>query len=300
MGLNDGFKARVRGDTVSSDLYTMSMQAKVFGGLIAISDGTITITKSTKSPPWSCRVDEIRGIREKRAGFTNGFLSIDAHGSPAISGVMEAQQAANAIVFSGGQFSKIAPLVEALRALEPSGAGGPDPLKKVRTTKPKQMKQLDGMAVHLNDGEVVDAVVFGTYETPILGQDSVRSGILAATEQRLVFFAKKLGGFDMESYDYARLSSFEQSDSMMGSKFTFFASGNTVTLKWINDRFGDDFAATVRTRMHAAQSSATAAVSEPVRSKSTAEQIRELADLHREGLLTDEEFASAKAGVLRS
>ena len=54
-----------------------------------------------------------------------------------------------------------------------------------------------------------------------------------------MFYAKKLGGYEFESFPYDKISSFEQGKSMMGHNFAFFASGNKVTLKWINK--GDDF-----------------------------------------------------------
>ena len=56
-----------------------------------------------------------------------------------------------------------------------------------------------------------------------------------ATDQRIVFYAKKLGGYDVESFTFGNISSFEQSKSMMGHQISFFASGNKVTLKWISD-----------------------------------------------------------------
>lgn len=52
-------------------------------------------------------------------------------------------------------------------------------------------------AEHLDPNETALAVVLGTYETKILGSDSVRIGILIAIEKRLAFYAKKLGGYDL-------------------------------------------------------------------------------------------------------
>ena len=57
------------------------------------------------------------------------------------------------------------------------------------------------------------AAVQGTYETKMMGSDTVRTGILLATPNRLVFYAKKLGGYDLESFGYDKVSSFEQSKS---------------------------------------------------------------------------------------
>ena len=64
----------------------------------------------------------------------------------------------------------------------------------------KRDKLLAGAAEHLDAGESVEAAVLGTYETEIAGSDSVRSGILIATDRRLVFFAKKVTGYELESF----------------------------------------------------------------------------------------------------
>ncbi|MEN8673030.1 hypothetical protein [Nocardioides sp.] len=52
-------------------------------------------------------------------------------------------------------------------------------------------KLLEQAKAHLNPGEQVASAVHGTYETKILGSDSVRTGILMATDTRIVFYAKK-------------------------------------------------------------------------------------------------------------
>lgn len=96
-------------------------------------------------------------------------------------------------------------------------------------------KLLEQAQPHLYPGERVLAVIQGTYETKILGSDSVRNGILISSERRIVFYAKKLGGYDLESFDYSNVSSFEQSKNMMGHSISFYASGNKVSMKWIND-----------------------------------------------------------------
>lgn len=48
-------------------------------------------------------------------------------------------------------------------------------------------KLLGKAAEHLEDDEEVLAAVHGTYETKLLGEDTVRTGMFAATNRRLVF-----------------------------------------------------------------------------------------------------------------
>ena len=53
-------------------------------------------------------------------------------------------------------------------------------------------KLLDQAQEHLDEGEEVLAAIKGTYETKKMGNDWNRAGILAATNHRVVFFAKKM------------------------------------------------------------------------------------------------------------
>ena len=143
---------------------------------------------------------------------------------------------------------------------------------------------------HLEQGEQVISAVLGTYEAKVLGQDSVRTGLLIATDHRVVFYAKKMGGYELESFPYSNISSFEQGKNMMGPNVTFFSSGNKVQVKWIKDGDVSEFVAAVRSRM--GKSSNAAAASD------VAEQIRKLAELRDQGLLTDSEFQAKKTELL--
>ena len=57
----------------------------------------------------------------------------------------------------------------------------------------KASKNLEHLEHHLEFGEDVLAHVEGTYETKIMGSESVRKGVLAATDRRVVFFAEEGG-----------------------------------------------------------------------------------------------------------
>lgn len=148
---------------------------------------------------------------------------------------------------------------------------------------------------HFDDGEQALQTVFGAYETKIMGNDSVRNGIFVATNERLLFFAKKLTGYDFESYPYANISSMEMGKNMMGHYINFFASGNSAKMKWISAGDVRAFVDTVKSQMAAAKSAKPAPaglVMDPI------EQLERLGKLHAAGVLTDEEFASKKAEML--
>lgn len=166
-------------------------------------------------------------------------------------------------------------------------------------------KLLEKAKPHLESNEDVLAAVQGQYETSILGTDSVRAGVLIATQNRIVFYAKKLGGYELESFVYGNISSFEQGKNMMGHNIKFFASGNKVAMKWISDlKDMEKFVSAVKQHMGANASS----VADPAPVASTApaaddrsgiiEAIKQLGELHSAGVLNDDEFANKKAELL--
>jgi len=158
----------------------------------------------------------------------------------------------------------------------------------------KADKLLDQVGEHLDSGESVLGWVMGQYEAEILGSDSLRTGIMIATERRVVFYAKKITGFDLESFDYSKISSFEQGKNMMGAVIKFFASGNQATLKWITKGDIDTFTAIIRERIGGGSASASPAAS----SDDIPGQIRKLAELRDLGVLSSEEFEAKKVELL--
>lgn len=154
-------------------------------------------------------------------------------------------------------------------------------------------KLIEKAKEHLDNDEQVVVGVLGTYETKIMNQDSVRSGALIATNKRLVFFAKKLMGYDLEVFPYSNISSIEASKGLMGHKINIFSSGNKVKMKWIKD--GENMKKLIGYtkdnigKSHAGQSNS---------STDTAEQIKKLSELKEQGILTQEEFESKKRELL--
>jgi hypothetical protein len=57
----------------------------------------------------------------------------------------------------------------------------------------RKLNKLLGKAEeHLDSDEEVVKAVVGTYKTKIMENDSVRKGLLAASNHRLIFYAKKM------------------------------------------------------------------------------------------------------------
>lgn len=159
-------------------------------------------------------------------------------------------------------------------------------------------KLIEKSKEHLNNDESIIAVVLGVYETKLLGKDTVRNGILIATDTRIVFYTKKLMGFELESFLYTNISSFEMSKGFMGYTISFFSSGNKVSMKWINEQDSREknisgFVEFVRNSMDKFSAHVDVRVANDIPA-----QIKKLSDLKNQGILTEDEFTSKKQELL--
>jgi hypothetical protein len=98
-------------------------------------------------------------------------------------------------------------------------------------------KLVESARSYLEPGETVISSVMGTYEA----KGTIKNGVFLATDRRLVFYSKKLTGYDMEVFPYSSIGSMEMGKDFMGHRIAFFASGNKVTMKWINAGNVPDF-----------------------------------------------------------
>lgn len=164
-----------------------------------------------------------------------------------------------------------------------------------------KLDKLVGLATsHLEPAETILGAVQGSYETTLLGSKTTRAGVLIATDRRVVFYAKKLTGFEMESFPYRNISSFEQGKNLMGHTITFFASGNRVDMKWILE--GPDLSVLTRHVKAAMSASSTPAATTPPPAPSSPDavlaQLKQLGELRDAGVVTHAEFESKKAEML--
>ena len=93
--------------------------------------------------------------------------------------------------------------------------------------------------VHLDVDEQIQKSVFGFYEASFMGNKTFRSGLLAATNKRLVFFSKKLFGYEMETFAYKNITSIESGKGLLGYKLAFYVSGNKASMSNIYEHNGD-------------------------------------------------------------
>jgi hypothetical protein len=59
-------------------------------------------------------------------------------------------------------------------------------------------KNLKKVKEHLDFSEKIIFSCYGAFKTKVMGSDSQRNGVFIATENRIVFFANKLIGYQLE------------------------------------------------------------------------------------------------------
>src|SRR5262245_7208563 len=88
---------------------------------------------------------------------------------------------------------------------------------------------------HLHPNESVVAWSEGICESKMLGHDTKRTGVVVATDHRVfVFIPKMFGGFELEEFPLATMSSIEHGKNMFGHSVKLIASGNSLKVTMMN------------------------------------------------------------------
>jgi hypothetical protein len=143
------------------------------------------------------------------------------------------------------------------------------------------------------EGEQVLDVTTGMVEVRRMGSDTTRNGTVAVTDRRIILFTKKLGGYDVQDFAFGLLTSVDHKKGMMFGNLDLAASGDRTKVTMVPKEDVERIAQMIRQKMASAHSHPVAAASADV-----ATQIRELAKLRDEGLLSTEEFEGKKRQIL--
>lgn len=150
----------------------------------------------------------------------------------------------------------------------------------------KEIKELPNI---LWEDEKVEKLVQGYY--------AGATGILVATNTRLVFVDKGLiYGLKVEDFPYDKISSIQYKTGMLLGELTIYASGNRADIKNVEKKLVRNFAEFVRAKTTENKEKNTVKSEEPV--PDIADQIKKLADLKEQGILTEEEFSAKKKKIL--
>lgn len=156
--------------------------------------------------------------------------------------------------------------------------------------------------VFLHDNETIIYAIFGAYKTKSLGKDTIWHGVLAATDERIIFCAKRLSGYDSEIFHYSKISTFELSKILMWNTISFYSSGNKVSMKWVNDKDLDKFIEFVNKNVEGSNNS-LGLIDQATHSDNDLqplEKIKKLKELLDMDAITQEEFDKKKQQLLNS
>lgn len=153
----------------------------------------------------------------------------------------------------------------------------------------KEIKELPSI---LSDGETVKKVVRGSCEH--------RTGILVATNKRLIFIDKGvIFGLGIEDLTYDRIISIQYKIDLEFGTITISSSENKIQIEQVDKEQAVSFAKFVRERSAKYRKHASNNMRSNLNvSLTVANQIKKLTDLRDAGLLTDEELLMHEQKIL--
>src|SRR5579884_1056463 len=161
----------------------------------------------------------------------------------------------------------------------------------------KQQKEINKAQRVLAEGEKVLDVTTGMGKVRRMGSDSKRNGALLVTDRRVIFFTKRLDGYEMSDHVYGLLTSVDYKKGVITGNLNLSASGDHYHISMIPKNDVERVAQCIRSQMAAVRSHAAPPAAQS-NTSGIPEQIKKLAVLHEQGILTDSEFAAKKADLL--
>jgi Bacterial PH domain/Short C-terminal domain len=159
----------------------------------------------------------------------------------------------------------------------------------------KQRKQIDQAAEVLQPGEIVLDVTTGMIEATRMGSKKSRNGAILVTDRRVIFYTKKMFGYEMYDHVYGLLTAIDYKKGMMSGSITLAASGAETCVSQIPKDDVERVAKAMRERMAGAHEQGQHGPGAPV---NAADEIRKFSELHDAGILTDDEFTAKKKQLL--
>lgn len=143
------------------------------------------------------------------------------------------------------------------------------------------------------EGETVEMLATGLY--------GKGNGLLAMTNQRLVFYFNGLMSQKVEDFPYSRISSVQWSGGMLMGTLTVFTSGNKAEIKQVPKDQGKALADLLRQRISGGAPSAAPQPVPPAASAGDiASRLATLDQLRAAGAITDEEYRDRRTKILDS
>lgn len=144
------------------------------------------------------------------------------------------------------------------------------------------------------EGETVEMLATGVY--------GKGNGLVAMTNQRLVFLKHGIMSQQVEDFPYNRISSVQWSGGMLMGTIIVFASNNKAEIKQVPKDQGKALADALRARLAGSVPSAPAPPAAPAPSagRDIASRLATLDQLRATGAITDEEYRDRRTKILDS
>ncbi|WP_135852909.1 PH domain-containing protein [Halorussus salinus] len=137
----------------------------------------------------------------------------------------------------------------------------------------------------------------GAFGADVEGKNSILSSILTgATNKRLVSKIPQVTGDDEQTIPYSRIEGVDLDTGLVSKKLTVKTSGSAYEFQ-VSDPDADEIremARFIREKMKESQQTNAQAASQP----DPTEQLKNIKELHDEGVLSDEEFEEKKNDLL--
>jgi hypothetical protein len=145
------------------------------------------------------------------------------------------------------------------------------------------LEAVDGM---LHDGERLIVKTAG-----FIGS----TGAIALTDRRIMWVREGLVNKTSEDWPLSTITTVAWKSGLALGKITITAASTSAVVANVDKKVGARFVDEARARIGAR---ATTATSMPPAAMSTADELGKLGELHAAGVLSDDEFAAAKARLL--
>lgn len=151
----------------------------------------------------------------------------------------------------------------------------------------REIKELPSI---LWEDELPEKIVQGMYNNA--------SGLLVATNKRLIFIDKGLFSLKVEDFPYDKITSIQYSTGLLMGAIEIYASGNKAEIKGVSKDQVKPFAEYVRARITAPRSHASYEAATKAATDDVITQIEKLAKLKEQGIITEDEFVTKKQNLL--
>jgi len=148
----------------------------------------------------------------------------------------------------------------------------------------------------LQPGESIVASIFASQCDPPTSKSGKVAGCLAITDQRVMFAGKAITKTISRTIPLSQVTSLELSKGMMLSHIQLTLAGSYENFL-VKYKEAEDFMTAAQAQLQKSKSVQTAATA--ASGVSVADELKKLAEMHRQGVLTSEEFTEAKSRLLK-